>query len=665
MINFTKSFLIAVLFFNMLFTAGFAQKTKDPVILTVGNEKITKQEFLTVYQKNNVQGEVLDKKSLEEYLDLYINFKLKVKEAEAQGLDTIASFKAELNGYRQQLAKPYFIDEELNTKILQQSYERKKEDLRVSHILIRVDANAKPEDTLAAWTKISDIRQRIVKGEDFSEVAYETSEDPSARDMEGNALRPARKGNKGDVGYFSVFDMVYPFEEAAFNTPVGKVSEIVRTEFGYHLLIVKNRRPSLGKVQVAHLFLMMPKDSKHEDSVRLQTRIDSIYQAVQSGSKFEELVSKFSDDKGTAANGGVLPWFGSNRMVPEFVDAVYELKNPGDLSKPILTSYGWHIIKMIEHKPVGTYDESKEELKQKLAKDPRSNKSRESIITKIKAKAKFSENLKNLEPIEALLDSSIYQRKWDAFKAQNLNKTIFNLEDKKYTQKDFADYIAKNQRIGTTETVKHFVEATYKKYVEDMVIEYEDKNLENHHPEFKALMKEYRDGILLFDLTDKMVWTKAIKDTVGLKDFYLKNQNSYMWDNRVDATLYTFKDGKEISKGIELINKGTSDEEILKVINQDTLNILTIDKRKFSKGDNEFVDAIAWEPGVKKPVADKDGNSVLIVMHQLIKPEVKTLNEAKGLITADYQNFLEKEWIQQLRGKYPVVVNREVLDSIQ
>lgn len=665
MINSTKSFVITLMFVNLVFAGVFAQKSKDPVILTIANEKITKQEFLTVYQKNNVQGEVLDKKSLEEYLDLYINFKLKVKEAEAQGLDTVASFKAELNGYRQQLAKPYFIDEELNNQLLQQSYERKKEDLRVSHILIRVDANAKPEDTLIARKKISDIRQRIVNGEDFGQVAWETSEDPSARDMEGNNLRPARKGNRGDVGYFSVFDMVYPFEEAAYKSQVGKVSEIVRTEFGYHLILVKNRRPSLGKVQVAHLFLMMPKDSKQEDSARLQIRIDSIYKAIQDGAKFEDLVSRLSDDKGTAANGGVLPWFGSNRMVPEFVDAVYVLKNPGDLSRPIMTSYGWHIIKMIEHKPVGTFEESKEELKQKLAKDPRSNKSKESIIVKIKAKANFTENLKNLEPFEALLDSSIYQRKWDVSKAQNLTKVLFTLENEKYTQKDFAEYIAKNQRIGTNETVKQFIDATYKKYVDETVIAFEDKNLENHHPEFKALMKEYRDGILLFDLTDKMVWTKAIKDTSGLKEFYSKNQNNYMWDNRIEATLYTFRDGTELNKGLELINKGTSDEEILKAINQDTLNILTIDKRKFSKGDNELVDAIAWEPGIKKPVADKDGNSVVIVMHQFITPEPKSLNEAKGLITADYQNYLEKEWIQQLREKYPVVVNKEVLDSIQ
>jgi len=664
MINVTKSFFITLLLFGMVFTAGYAQKSKDPVLMTIAGEKITKQEFLTVYQKNNVQGEVLDKKSLEEYLELYINFKLKVKEAEAQGLDTLSSFRAELNGYRQQLAKPYFIDEELNNQLLRQSYERKKEDLRVSHILIRVDANAKPEDTLIAWNKIADIRKRIVNGEDFGQVAWETSEDPSARDMEGNAMRPARKGNRGDVGYFSVFDMVYPFEEAAFNTPAGQISPIVRTEFGYHVLMVNKRRPSLGKVQVAHLFLMMPKDAKQEDSSRLQTRIDSIFQAIQQGAKFEDLVSRFSDDKGTAANGGVLPWFGSNRMVPEFIDAVYELQNPGDLSKPILTSYGWHIIKMVERKPVGTFEESKEELKQKLAKDPRSNKSKESIIAKIKAKSKFSENLKNLEPFETLLDSTLYQRKWDAAKAASLNKPVFTLEDKKYTQKDFAEYIAKNQRIGTTETVKHFIDATYKKWVDEMVIDFEDKNLENHHPEFKALMKEYRDGILLFDLTDKMVWTKAIKDTTGLKDFYSKNQNNYMWENRVEATLYTFRDGNETARGLEMINNSISDEEILKSINQDTLNILTIDKRKFSKGDNELIDANPWEPGVYKPVADKDGNSVVVAIHRLIAPEPKTLNEAKGLITADYQNYLEKEWIKELRTRYPVDVKKEVLDKM-
>lgn len=642
-----------------------SQTAQDPVLLTIGNEDVTKSEFLSIYQKNNVNGEVMDKKSLEEYLELFINFKLKVKEAEDMGLDTIPSFITELKGYRDQLAKPYFVDEELNAKLLQQAYDRKKQDIRVSHILIRVEKFTKPADTLEAYSKILAIRERIVKGENFNAVAEEVSEDPSARDMPAKGFQPARKGNRGDIGYFSVFDMVYPFEEAAYNLPVGKVSNPVRTDFGYHLVLVQAKYPALGKVQVAHLFLQIMPESKNADSVRYAAKADSLYKALQAGSVWDELVRNFSDDKSSSMNGGTLPWFGSNRMVPDFIDGIRHLTDSGQISKPVLTSYGWHIIKLVEKKPVGSFEDEKADLKQSLAKDVRSNKSKESIIIKVKKEANYVDYPKAINEFVAIMDSSIYKRKWEISKAANLNSTIFKLGDEKYSQQQFAEYLVNHQSISSKETVEQFLNDSFKKFVDEKVIEYEDARLESKYPEFKALVKEYRDGILLFELTDQKVWSKAIKDTTGLKQFHEIHKMDYLWGDRVDATLVTTSSEEGAKEVMKLAKKGKTADQIREEFKNDTVFDVKVVEKKYPKNDNQIIDNIEWKAGISKIVQDKDGRFGFAIIKGLVAPEPKSLSEARGLITADYQNYLEKEWIQELKAKYVVKVDKDVLSTIK
>ncbi len=656
---------VTVFLTGNFFTVAKAQKQDDPVLLNIAGEDITKSEFLSVYQKNNVEGEVLDKKSLEDYLELYINFKLKVREAMDLGLDTAASFRNELKGYRNQLAKPYFIDEEVNSELLHQAYDRKKIDLRVSHILIKLDKYASPEDTLAAYEKIMELRNRIVNGEDFNDVAEEASEDPSARDMPARGFQPARKGNRGDIGYFSVFDMVYPFEDAAYNQKVGEVTMPVRTRFGYHLILVKDRKPALGKVQVAHLFLQMPKDATAEDSTRLEQKADSLYQALVNGADWEELVNEFSDDKSSAKNGGTLPWFGASRMVPEFIDGVRTISDTGEISKPVLTSYGWHIIKLVDRKPVGSYEDELPDLKQSLAKDTRSHKSKESIIRRVKAENNYKEFPEAVGAFNQVIDSTIFKHKWSIEKATGMDDVVFTLGDEKYTQKQFAEYISTHQSISSKETIAQFIDLTFKKFVDEKVIEYLDSRLEEIYPEFKALVNEYRDGILLFELTDEKVWTAAIKDTTGLKEFYEEHKNDYMWGPRVDATLITSTSAKTVKKAHELAHKGKTDDEIKEAFASDSLVTINVVRKKFEKSDNDIIGEIEWKTGVSKIVKNSDGQSGFAIIHELLQPEPKQLDEARGLITADYQNYLEKKWIEQLRKKYPVTVNKEVLSEIK
>ena len=644
--------------------SSIAQVNNDEVLMTIAGKKVFVSEFMNIYQKNNVKGETIDKKSLDEYLDLFINFKLKVKQAEELGLDTVSSFRNELNGYRDQLAKPYFTDEATLNRLIQEAYDREKTDLRASHVFFRLKPDATPADTLVAYKNAMAAREKIMKGTSFEAVAVEVSEDPSAKDREATQQHPFLKGNKGDLGFFAVFDMVYAFENGAWNTETGKVSMPVHTEYGYHLIKVTARRPALGKVTVAHIFLSIPKNATAEDSARVQKRIDSVYAKLNGGASFEDVVKIYSDDKGSAAKGGVLPAFGVNRMVPEFVEAIYTLNNVGDFTKPILTTYGWHIVKLIDRKGQRPLDEEKPELKQRIMKDNRGDQTREVVIARIRSEYGITENPEGLKAFYNVVTDSIFFGKWKASLADALTGMIFKIGNMTFLQKDFADYLASTQRKQEKQDIKAYVNKTYNAFKDESLLKFENSQLEQKYPEFKALMGEYRDGILLFDLTDQKVWSKAVKDTLGLQSFYQKNKNNYKWDTRVDASIYTIKDPKAVQKVKNFVKSGLSDKDLLKEINTDSLQILAIETGKFSRKDNKLIDSIPWTPGFSADIVN-NGATVFVNVHKILKPEVKELNDARGLITADYQNYLEKEWITSLKAKYPVEVNKVVLAKIK
>lgn len=648
---------------SMIVLGSFAQES-DPVILKVAGENISKSEFLNVYQKNNVNGEVLDRKSLEEYMELYINFRLKVKAAEDQGLDTTKSFIDELAGYRKQLAQPYLIDDEMNKSLLEEAYNRKKEDIRASHLLIKVDRNASPADTLAAFKRVMALRKRIMKGEDFGALAAEYSDDLSARDR--NIENRNIKGNKGDLGYFTVFDMVYPFETGAYNTKPGEVSMPVRSDFGYHLIKVTDRKPALGRVQVAHILLRIPADATAADSAAVEAKALEAYNKIMAGEDFNRIAEQYSDDKSTASKGGILPWFGANKMIPEFIKEISGMKNINDISKPFSSSFGWHIVKLLDRKEIGTYEDNLNDLKQSLTRNDRAKKSEEALLNRIKNEYNFSQNLKARDAFYKVVTDTIFAGGWDVAQAAGLNKTIFTLGRRSYSQQDFANYLVKNQRKRTKEDISLFVNTMFNSFVNEKCLEYEDSQLESKYPEFRMLVKEYRDGILLFELTDQKIWSKAVKDSTGLESFYTANKKNYMWDQRLDATIYSFTTTSEdiLSKARKAIKKGISDNELLEMINTDSTSVLSIDRRKYQRGDDAMIDEIDWKTGMATETATAD-KVTMIKVNEVVKPEIKKLNEARGIITADYQNFLEQKWIKDLREKYPYEVNNEVLSSIK
>ncbi|MEI6888146.1 MAG: peptidylprolyl isomerase [Bacteroidota bacterium] len=657
--------LSALLLFLVLVFDAYSQVDNSATLMSIAGKPVTVGEFMSIYQKNNVRGEAIDKKSMDDYLDLFINFKLKVLQAEQLGLDTVSSFIKELDGYRDQLAKPFFTDEATLNSLIQEAYERKKLDLRASHIYFRVKPDATAQDTLNSFNKAMEAREKILKGERFDKVVMEYSEDPSAKDREATAQHPFMKGNKGDLGYFTVFDMVYPFETAAYNTQVGQVSKPIRTDYGFHVINVTDRIPALGDFVVAHLFLGIPKGANAADSAKVKSKIDSLYTQLKAGAKFEDLVKIYSEDKGSSSKGGVLPKRGVNRLMPEFIAAIANIPNVGDFSVPVLTpGYGWHIVKLVERKPIGTFDEEKVDLKQRVMKDSRAQQITDAVLARLKNEYNFSENLKARDDFYTLVTDSIFFGKWDPSKALEKNQLMFKIGTSTSTQREFARYLASKQKKGDKKDIQLYVNVMYEDFVNETVLNYENGFLETKYPDFRALMKEYRDGILLFDLTDQKVWAKAIKDTSGLQEFYQKSKKNYMWGPRAEASIYTLKNPALSQKVRNFIKSGLKDDDILKEVNPDSAKVLTIESGKYSRKDNSLIDTVAFATGISKDIAVK-GGIVIVNIRRILSPEPKSLNEARGLITADYQNFLEKEWIGSLKAKYTVVVNREVLAKIK
>ena len=681
-------------------------QTSEPVIMTINGKPVYKSEFENVYKKNSGKEVNKEQKSVKEYVDLFSTFKMKVFEAEANGLDTNSSFKTELAGYRKQLAAPYLTDKNVNEALIQEAYDRMKTEVKASHILIRVSEDALPKDTIEAYTRLMIIRDAImgknpspakiaeyeallkksssaltknstkqdtvnynaklnaVKGitatlnsgaDKFAAAAKKTSEDPSAAD------------NSGDLGYFTSLQMVYPFETAAYKANVGDVTMPVRTRFGYHILKIADKRPSQGEILTAHIMVKFGKDMGEKDKANLKTKIDEIYAKLKAGEKFEDLARQYSDDKPSAEKGGQLQWFGSSRMPIEFEKASFALANNGDYSEPFTTNYGWHIVKRLDKKGLASFNDMKGDLKQRIGKDSRTQAGRASLIEKIKKENNFKENQMSKKEFLKVIDSTVYLGRWEAKKAEKLgNKDLFMLGSNKYTQNDFAKFIESHQTSRNKMDNNMFLQQSYKDFVDETVINYEDNNLENKYPEFRNLLKEYRDGILLFDLTDQKVWSKAVKDTAGLKDFYEKNKNNYLWDERAEVTTYKCANEKVAKEVRGMLKKNKSEKEITETVNKTSQLNVSVENITYLKGENKDVDA-NWKQGVvASDIKDtKENKVVVLVVNKVLGKTPKTIAEAKGMITADYQNYLEKEWLAYLKNKYSVKVNEDVLNTVK
>lgn len=629
--------------------AMFAQSAKE-TILTIGNHHFSKDEYQYFYTKNNSQlTDQAEVHTPSEYMDLFIHFKLKVLEGELMGLDTLSSFKTELQGYRDELAKPYLTNVQFNDEMVQTAYFRTKNERKASHILIQIPEGG---DTIKALERIQEIRNKWTAGADFNDLAFHYSEDPSAR------------MNRGELGYFSAFMMVYPFEDAAYKTEVGQVSQPVRTQFGYHLIQVEDQRESKGQITVAHIMKRIQQDGAddghgHRTTPRseenIKTELDSLYQLLLNGADFSDLAQRYSDDHYSARGGGQLQPFTENRMVPEFAQAAFALKNDGDISPVVKSPYGWHIIKRIKHTPVPDFDELKNQLRENIRKNPLISKhSRDLFIADLKKQYQFHVDEKSMA---LLLKKKPNELQSAAMQSDSLNfsQTLFSYDGHTASIGDFLLYAEKNR--GTAKSTVSLVD----EFAAFRLIEYENSRLEAKYPDFSMLMKEYHDGMLLFAVSEKMIWNKAAEDSIGLSEFYERNKTKYLGDEKFSGWILQCRDLETRSRVDEILTIDPVDkEELLTIINASMPGALSVTEGIFSKGDNPIVDYYVWN-GVHPAGMDE---KTTYVRGDKLQPQPKTLTDSRGLHVADYQTELEKVWLNQLKGKYKIRVNKKLVKQI-
>lgn len=642
-----KSLVVLSFIVASSFSPVLAQD-KNATVLSVDGEPTSLEEFENIFRKNN-RDSAISQQSLDEYMELFINFKLKVKEAREAGLDTVKKFKTELDGYRNQLARPYLTDTDKLKDLMREAYQNQTQEVRAMHILIKADANATPADTLKAYNKTMAIRERLMKGEDFASLAKAVSEDPSAKD------------NGGDLGYFTAFQMVYPFEKAAYDTKVGEVSMPVRTRYGYHLIKVVDKRSARGEIHVAHI-VVKPK-SETDGEANAQTKINEIYQKSLSGeSTFEDLASKFSDDPTSAKKGGELAWFGTGKMVIEFEDAAYSLKNNGDVSQPFKTSFGWHIVKRLDYKPLPSFESMEKELKNKVSKDSRAEQTRKSFVEKLKKEYAYTIDQAELAKLVEKADSNAFEGKLYVNK-KSLEKPLISMTGLTITVNDFNEHMRTKGRSKPTMSPADFVKTSALKLGEDKLLQLEDARLEEKHTAFRLLMKEYREGILLFEMTDQMVWSKAVKDTAGLAAYYEANKENFKWPERANVIMYTCSTPEIAKKTRKMLNAGKDKSTIAGELNQESQLNLQVQEGVFAREDNALLDKTTWKVGISEDIAE-NGQIVIFQFKEIIPPTIKKLDEARGMITSEYQTYLEQQWITEMRAEHKYQVKKEVLYTI-
>ena len=635
----------------------FLSSVSAQTLFSYGGNPVSKQEFLRVYEKNSLnKSPDYSSAALKEYLDLYSLFRMKVKEADMQHLDTLPAIQRELDNYRKQLAKNYLTDDEVANKLVREAYDRMKEEVHVQHILVMAPAGS---DTMVAYKKIDSIYKALQKGADFVLTSKEVTEDRGSKDA------------GGDLGYLTALQTVYPFENVMYSTPVGKMSAPFRTQFGYHILKVVDKRQARGEVKVAHIMIQTPK-SKGDDGVRAaRGRIDSIAAELKKGVPFETLVAKYSEDKFSKDNKGELQPFGVGRVSPAFEEAAFGLKKPGDVSNPIKTEYGYHIIKLLEKYPMKPFDSLKLSIKKKVENDSRAQTARDIFFDKIKQKNGFKEYTPAvnamLDKVAKIPDTGKNANTFNPDDYKSMNQPVFTLSGKNYLQSDLASFAYTLTHGRLTGPKRGTFNDIYKLYVNNVVNDFEEHKLVDENPDFKNLMEEYRDGIMLFELMDRNVWGKASRDSAGLQVFYDAHKSKYMWEPGFTGSVYKFKNDSALKEGQKLLGQNMKDDELVKKMNTDaTPERVTIQHGhyEFSKF-RDVLEASIVKGKLTAPVKNADGTIMVVKVDDVFKtPTQKSLDDARGYVVAEYQDYLEKQWNEQMRSKYMVVTNQDVFKSM-
>ena len=645
---------LIILVFLLVQSFIFAQNKE--VLFTIDAHPYYTDEFIRVYNKNLDLVKDDSQKNLDNYLELFLGYKLKVEKANKIGLQDGVTYQNELKSYRTQLSKSYMNDSKVTNELVQEAYDRMQKEVRASHILVLVAEGASPADTLKAYNKIKDIKNRLNAGEDFNLVAQKYSEDPSVKD------------NNGDLGYFSAFRMVYPFESAAYTTNVGDVSKPFKTRFGYHIVKVIDKRDNKGEVTIAHIMILKPTTKDSQLDAKAKQTIDDIYQKIQQGERFENLAQQFSEDKSSAPKGGVLQRFGSGQLSSEeFENVAFSLQNKDDISKPFQSQFGWHIVKLIEKHPLQSLAEMKSELEEKVRRDERSLLITNSLAKKLRAKYAFATDKKMVAAVKKNVTNDFYAQTWQAPEnASDYSKAILTIDKlKDVSGVAFLNFIELQQKAKSkTAPIAKLVDELFEKFIDEQVTTYHNENLENEFPEFRYVMDEYRDGLLLFDLMEREIWTKAKTDTLGLTDYFEKNIKNYQWKKRYNTNIFSSTDKSIITKVKKFLDRGKSLTYIKEQLNKDgKINVMV--KSGLFEEDYDILPAYNNLVKGVSPVVTKDEYYFVVDVTEVKQIEAKKLTECTGKVVNDYQQFLEANWVDELKKEFKIKVNSDVFQTVK
>jgi peptidyl-prolyl cis-trans isomerase SurA len=648
----SKQILFTILAF-IIANSAFAQK--DETLFTIGSTPVSVSEFEYIYKKNNGTDANFSEASLKEYLDLYANFKMKVQRAKDVQLDTIDALKRELAGYRQQLSRNYLTDREIMSSLTEEAYDRMKTDVSISHIYVKAAKDATPTDTLVAYRKIQELYKQLQTGKRFSALAKEASEDGSTKD-EG-----------GKIGYITGLQLTgfYELETTAYNTPKGSYSKPVRTRIGYHIIYVDNVRPARGRIEVAHILVRVA-DKATEEAIA-QQKINRLYRDLQDGSEFESLAKLESEDERTADKGGYIGYITIGQYEGTFEEAAFSVQSDDSYSRPFRSSVGWHIVKRISHPGLESYEDMKGRLQNRIRRDNRFEIVQLTLIEHIKKDANFKvvDNVYN--DFMNSLDETFSTYQWNPPVNDN-GKPLFSLGGKTHTLGDFALYLKRSAgnrvKFSKDKTPQQAGINLFDEFVQQEALKYEEANLEDKYPEFKALMREYREGIMLFEITKREVWDKASQDSVGLQGFYENNKLKYKYGERAKVIIYNVStdDEKVLAKFQKLARK-KSPQKVAKKLNK-VREVVTFEMGTYEKGKSQMVDATLWKKGMLGSEWKEGETKKYVKIEDVLPESVKPLADARGYVIADYQDDLEKNWLKDLKSSYPLQVNEAIFKKL-
>jgi len=631
-----------------------AQEKKE-VLVVVGTISIDKGEFLQLMAKERESegpANSLTRKEFEENFESFLTYKLKVIEAESIKLDQMEEFNLEFSSIKESLIAPYLIKNSIEEGEVKKVYARLQEIVRAKHILFQFPPNPKKEDSIAVLQLALKVKSELENGGDFSALAANYSDDPSA------------KVNKGDLGYFTGLQMVQQFEEAAYTLPVGSISDPILTDFGYHIIQVSGRQANPGEVQVSHILVRFDSENPSQEE-NARRKISDIYAEIQKESTiWEEIVQTYSEDFGTKSAGGVLPWFGVGTMIPEFEVAGFSLTEIGEVSPPIKTAYGYHILRLEGKKGLQPYEEVEQSIRSKILRNSKTGMIESQVVAIQKSRFGFQENELGISTVAGAVTATDILSFGAAIQEKKLGNTeLFKVSASSYTAGDLVNFM--QTKDMTPKGIGTFFELWLDKFTEATLAKTEEVDLEKNNKAYQMLLKEYRDGILLFSLTNQEVWQKGLNDSLGQQEFFEKNTQKYLWKGRVQAYLTKVNDASKLENARKFLqNKG---------FDTDSFAAFEADYR------SNYPDAYATESGTFEyeahPILSKvdlntpyqelviEGTSYVLVVGKVYPPGPRKFEEARGLIIRDYQEFLDQALTKRLKEKYPIQINAGVKEK--